>query len=356
MNLKSDTAFSRRHRRTRRNRTTGSGKDRYCVFRSDRGKYRRFELFDKTDFTSTEFEQNIRYRRALEGELARLIQKIEFIDSAKVVIAIPEKSVFISEEKNPTASVTTDAEIRSNTPEDISAETRDVNLKYKTEFETYLTGKVLTQLEKIAGRGHVEVRVSADINFDESQIEENTVDPDSSTLVSEESITEASTGSRSIPVGIPGVTSNSPEIQAGSAEVANISDYSKKQKKPIMKTSVSVSVLIDDKLITRNNEQGQPVQEFVKWSDQELAQITAIAQRAVGFNDTRGDKIDVKNISFNQKKEQNQSVLSEQQYMEREFWINIIKYIFFTMVLIALIFVVVRPMVKRLFEVRMISI
>ena len=64
-----------------------------------------FELFDKNSFGATAFEQKIKYLRALEGELANTIEAIDAVDSAKVNIAIPKESVFISKQLPPTASV-----------------------------------------------------------------------------------------------------------------------------------------------------------------------------------------------------------------------------------------------------------
>ena len=362
-----------------------------------------FEIFDNNNFSATEFEQNVRFRRALEGEMARLVQKIDVVESAKVLLAVPEQSVFISEERVPTAaiqlvlknsrgltpSVTKTISnlisssvpnmlpenvkisdqygnlYRTGAPEQLSAEIRNTNLKYKYEIEQYLQNKVFTQLQKVAGRDHVEVRVSADINFDESQVEENIVDPDSQTLISEETNVENSKGSRSIPIGVPGVTSNSPEIQAGSSEVANISDFNKKQtlsnyenSKKFLKQKISsgkierltVSILIDDKIIENVGENGQVTEELIKWTDEEKEEIANIAKVAVGFDETRGDKVEVSNLSFNIKKVQDKLLDTETQIIEKEFWTNIIKYLFFTTILLSLIFIVVRPMIRRLFH------
>lgn len=64
-----------------------------------------FELFDKSSFGATDFEQNVKYLRALEGELARTIESISAVEEAKVNIAIPKESVFVEKQVLPTASV-----------------------------------------------------------------------------------------------------------------------------------------------------------------------------------------------------------------------------------------------------------
>ena len=64
-----------------------------------------WEIFDKNNFGATEFQQKVQFKRALEGELSRLVTQINIIDQAKISIAMPEKSLFIDQEKRPTASV-----------------------------------------------------------------------------------------------------------------------------------------------------------------------------------------------------------------------------------------------------------
>ena len=64
-----------------------------------------FQLFDKQEFGATKFEQNIKYLRAIEGELSSTIQSIRAVKNAKVNIAIPKESLFVSQQSNVTASV-----------------------------------------------------------------------------------------------------------------------------------------------------------------------------------------------------------------------------------------------------------
>ena len=64
-----------------------------------------FEIFDKSNLGVSEFVQNINYQRALQGELARTIREIRQVESARVHLVIPKKSLFIDEQKEATASV-----------------------------------------------------------------------------------------------------------------------------------------------------------------------------------------------------------------------------------------------------------
>lgn len=360
-----------------------------------------FEIFDQNNIGATEFQQNVQYRRALEGELSRLISKIKSIRSAKVLLALPEKSLFIDQEKQATASVSLELDReRKMNPREVKtimnlvsgavpglnvdsvrisdqfgnlyakggeneelSEIRNSNFAYQHALEKYLERKALTQLEKIAGEGHVEVRVSSKINFDTSEVEENLVDPDGSAILSEEVATEQATGSRSIPVGVPGVTSNSPEVKAGASEVANVSDVNKKTKRTNYvnskryikkKTSagaikqLSVAVLLDNKQERVTNEEGVTKIVPKAWSPDEKEQITAIAKRSVGFDEARGDTIELTNIQFQAPLGEDERLKFEKKKSEREFWLNTMKYTAVAVILLVVIMVVIRPMVQKL--------
>src|SRR5215470_15450648 len=64
-----------------------------------------FEIFDKQTLGMTDFVQRLNYQRALQGELARSIAELDTVESARVHLAMPERSLFVSEERRPSASV-----------------------------------------------------------------------------------------------------------------------------------------------------------------------------------------------------------------------------------------------------------
>lgn len=361
------------------------------------------ELFDENNFGATEFQQRIQYKRALEGELSRLITQIKSINTARVSLAIPEKSLFIDDEQNPTASVVVDmangqrltqkgvltivnlvsGSISGMMPEDVrvadqegnllskglsgesTAEVRDKNYYYQQQVEQRLQQKLVTQLEKITGDDRVEVRVSTKMDFDSAEIEEETVDPDGSAILSEEVDTENSTGSRSIPVGVPGVTSNSPEVRAGASEVANVSNINKKTKRTNyvnsrrrMKSTksagrilrMSVAVLLDGHYEYIRDENGDAVglPVYKPRTPEEIDEIEAIAKQTVGFEDTRGDTITVKNIKFKQPLAEMEKLKQQQTETTRKFIIDLIRYVLVGVIIILLVFMVIRPMVQKL--------
>lgn len=351
----------------------------------------------------TEFQQQVKFRMALEGELSRLIGKIRDVRSSKVTLALPKKSLFIEEEQQPTASVVVelnpgtslgrdgvltiahlvanavegmekegvvvvdqsgDLLSRGITDEDMSGNFQD-HFTFRRNFENTLEQKILTQLEPVVGDGRVKPSVAADLSFDKVRTDEEVFDPDGSVIRSEQTTTEDSTGTRSIPVGIPGVASNLPETQAGASEVANVSQINKTSEVRNFETSVrrtvsepsvgqvqrlSVSVLIDGKYrpITDPDDGQILTTEWQEWSTEEMKEIERLIKAAVGFNAKRGDSLEVVNIRFNQALEQDVTRQIEQTQRNRQFFLDILRYTFLGVLLLAMILFVIRPMVQRL--------
>ncbi|MBT7893215.1 MAG: flagellar M-ring protein FliF [Deltaproteobacteria bacterium] len=361
------------------------------------------ELFDENNFGATEFQQRIQYKRALEGELTRLVSQIKSINSARISLALPEKSLFIGDEKHPTASVVLEmangqrisqkgvltilnlvsGSISGMMPEDVrvadqsgnllskgltsqsSAEVRDKNYFYQQQVEQRLQQKLVTQLEKITGKDRVEVRVALRMDFDSSEIEEEVVDPDGSAILSEEVDTENSTGSRSIPVGVPGVTSNSPEVRAGASEVANVSNINKKTKRTNFVNSrkhiksmkaagrilrMSASVLLDGHYEYVRNESGEVIGSpvYKPRTIDELEKIKQFAMQTLGFEQTRGDTIEVRNMKFKKPLVEVEKLKQQQRETTRKFVIDLIRYVLVGVIIVLLVFMVIRPMVQKL--------
>jgi flagellar M-ring protein FliF len=351
----------------------------------------------------TEFQQQVKFRMALEGEMGRLIGKINNVRSAKVTLALPKKSLFIEQEQKPTASVVlemspgaalgrnevlTITHLVANAVEGmakegvvvvdqsgkllsrgISDENATNNFQdhfvFRHSFEQSLEQKILAQLEPVVGEGRVKPSVAADLSFDKVRTNEEIYDPDASVVRSEQTTSENSTGTRSIPVGIPGVASNLPETQAGASEVANVSQINKSSQVRNFETSVkrvvsepsvgrvqriSVSVLIDGKYkpITDPGSGQILTTQWEEWSTEEMKEIERLIKGAVGFNDKRGDTLEVVNIRFNQALEQDVSRQIEQTQRNRQFFLDILRYTFLGVLLLAMILFVIRPMVQRL--------
>lgn len=359
------------------------------------------EIFDESNFGATEFQQRIQYKRALEGELSRLITQIDMIASAKVNLALPEKSLFLDEEKHPSASVVVEVannkrmsqrevttiinlvsgSIPGMIPEDVrvadqsgallskgltdpdNAEIRNKNYYYQKTVEQHLENKLLTQLEKITGPDRVEVRISVKMDFDSSEIQEELVDPDLQAILSEEVQTEDSTGSRSIPVGVPGVTSNSPEVRAGASEVANVSNVNKRTKRTnfvnskrhIKRTEsagkierMTVAVLLDGIYRYIPDESGELQSQYFARDPKEMETIERISRHTVGVDEERGDTITVQNIKFSKPLVEQEKLKEQKREATRKFIVDLIRFILVGVIIVLLIFMVIRPMVQKL--------
>lgn len=351
----------------------------------------------------TEFQQQVKFRIALEGELARLISKLKSIRSAKVALALPRKSLFLEKEKNPTAAVVinlstgatmgrtqvlTIAHLVANSVEGMSKENvvvvdqsgkllsrgigeEDIQgnfqdqFAFKRNYERILEAKILAQLEPVVGRDRVKPSVSAELTFDKVVTKEEIYDPDGTVVRSEQTTTENSTGTRSIPVGIPGVASNLPETQAGASEVANVSQIQKTNQVRNFETSVkrvvsepsvgvvtrlSVSVLIDGKYrpVTDPETGAILTTQWKEWTTEEKKEIERMVKASVGFNAKRGDTLEIINMRFSEALEADVERRIEQTTKNREFFMNILKFTFLGVLMLAMILFVIRPMVQRL--------
>jgi len=351
----------------------------------------------------TEFQQQVKFRIALEGELARLVGKLKSIRSAKVSLALPKKSLFIEQEEKPTASVVVDlapgagmgrnqvltiAHLVANSVEGlvkeavvvvdqsgrllskgISDENASGNFQdhfsFRSNFERTLEAKIIAQLEPVIGEGRVKPSVSAELTFDRVTTREEIYDPDGSVVRSEQNSSENSTGTRSIPVGIPGVASNLPESQAGASEVANVSQIQKTNEVRNFETSVkrivsepsvgrveriSASVLIDGKYRpVTDPDSGQILTtQWQEWTTEEMKEIERMIKAAVGFNLKRGDSLEVINMRFSQALEQDVTRQIETTVRNRKFFLDILRFTFLGVLLLAMILFVIRPMVQRL--------
>lgn len=171
-----------------------------------------YSLLDDMGMTSSDFQQQVTYQRALEGELARTIGAINGVEAATVKLALPEDSVFVDETPNPTASVfvrttpgtTMDstkvqsivhlvsAGIEGMEPADVAVIDADGEVLSAVggsaadglrdgqtgEYETRVAAGVQSMLDKLVGPGNAVVSVTAELNFDETVRTTETVETD----------------------------------------------------------------------------------------------------------------------------------------------------------------------------------
>ncbi len=304
-----------------------------------------FEVFDKQSFALTDFVQKVNYTRALQGELARTITSLEPVNATRVHLAIPEKRLFKNQQKNATASIVISLakggvldksqvqgiiHLVSGSVEGLSADdvaVIDSNgnvlegiakndgeqrisvdmLVFQQDIERRLEIRAQDLLDKTMGSGQAMVRVTASLDFAKTEKTEELFDAEEPVIRSEQ-LQEESNGSSSTG-GIPGVQSN---LQGNSSGASSDSSPSSKSSrttnyeisKTISKTinpvgtikSISVSVLLADRIIPAKDEESQPTSETR--GEKELQSVKIMVSSALGLDAQRGDIINVTSMPF----------------------------------------------------------
>jgi len=364
-----------------------------------------FELFDNTKLGMTEFAQNVNYQRALQGELVRTISGFDEVESCRVHIVMPEKSLFIKDEEAASASVVlklrhgkwlTQQQVQgivhlvsssvsrmspenvtvvdsngrlltgSKEPSDIATLSSD-QLDYQAQVERKLENRVLSMLEKALGANRAIVRVSCALNFKRHEMTEERFLPENQVVRSEQLYHETAKDADPIPQGIPGIQSNLPESSTAlnpKTETQNttfakqdrtvnyeIGKLTSRTQDPIGGIErISVAVVVDGTYKSSSKEDGETEWTYVPRSPDEMAKIENLVKSAVNFVSDRGDKVEVVNIPF----ETNQTAPVDDDSMI-ESWLTRLKdykpyfkYTFLGLFLILTFFFVVQPLIRWL--------
>ncbi|MFP5212802.1 MAG: flagellar basal-body MS-ring/collar protein FliF [Acidobacteriota bacterium] len=314
-----------------------------------------FEVFDQQKLGSTEFVQKINYQRALQGELARSINEMEEVLESRVHLVMPEESLFKDEQKPPSAAVvlklrpgakldqrkvqaivnliagtvrglsednvsivSTDGQVLfKKSASDSPLQMSNTQMEHKTRIEEDLRQKVQSMLEQVLGSNRVLTRVSADLDFSHVQVAEETYDPDSAVVRSQQRSIENSEGKELSGKGNPDVPINVEsklmQNQPGGTDGAKGKQFNRQRETvnyEINKVSrqivqapgtvkkLSVAVIVDGPYKTENDANGTPKTIFVARAPEEIKSLEEIVKKAVGYSEARGDQINVSNIPF----------------------------------------------------------
>ena len=353
-----------------------------------------FEIFDKQSFALTDFVQKVNYSRALQGELARTISSLGPVESARVHLALPEKRLFKEQQQPATASVIlklaprkrlSDAQVEgiihlvSSSIEgleptkvtiidqngNVLSKTGDKGLisnlspdllAYQAQVEQRLENRAQALLDKSLGAKNTMVRVSAALDFSQTEKTEETFDPEEPVIRSEQ-LSEEKTGSE-MTGGVPGVQSN---LEGNTNQTAGATPPSSRSQrttnyeisKVVSKTinpvgtilKLSVSVLVADKVVP-GKENEPPTTEAR--SAEELKTVETMVASALGIDLTRGDKIEVTSMPFLESIEGNPEdeafAAANRLYRYTPF----IRYGLLVLAGVLLYFLMVRPLIKTL--------
>ncbi|OGJ86638.1 MAG: flagellar M-ring protein FliF [Candidatus Raymondbacteria bacterium RifOxyA12_full_50_37] len=308
-----------------------------------------YEIFDKTNLGMTDFVQHLNYRRALEGEIARTIEILEEVEKARIHIVIPKETIFIEKQKEPTASVVLKLKpgvrlkeqqivgianlvaysVEGLKPKNVSildtegnslsnaygsnelAERTSNQLQLQNKVEGALSKKAQEMLEGVLGPNKANVKVSVDLDFEQTTRTEEKFDPESKVVRSEERNEESSANT---PTSTNEKRENSITNYEINKTVANIIGAVGTVKK------LSISVAVDG--IYRTKADG--VREYQTRPAEEMLKIEDLVKNAVGYDANRGDQVVVYNLQFD-----NEFIDTERAAMEkdaqREMYMEILK-------------------------------
>jgi flagellar M-ring protein FliF len=297
-----------------------------------------FEIFDKPNWVGSEFDEQVNYQRALEGELEHTVGSLSDVESARVHLVLLHDSLFRETERPAKASVVlklrhrslADGEpeaIRNLVASAVDGLTPDhvvlvdaaghLPLGPKTAEAMQLTAeqaleeKLIATLEPVTGAGNV--RASVTLDYDPAATEETqeSYDPDQTVTLSMQR-TEQSAGAQPTVAGIPGVASNAPNTQAlpvypqqstapQSAKSESGTYGASKTVRHMVESPgrvrrLTAAIVVNDRLAQLASK--DKAAQWQPRSPEELRNLTALAQAAVGFDAARGDLLQVENLAF----------------------------------------------------------
>jgi flagellar M-ring protein FliF len=302
--------------------------------------------------------EGLKLKQVQELELAKSIAEISSVQAARVHLAIPEKSVFVRDQADPTASVFINLKngrkldktqvlaitnlvsssvpnmnpnnvsiidqfgnLLSNSPDDPDQQLADSQLEYRMRLEHIYKNRITSLVAPIVGAGNVTAQVNIDIDFTRREISQEIVDPKTSAPVSEQSSLNIT--AKKDAIGIPGAIANEPpqepviqqQNQAGVATNANngeeeqfqtkssteLKNYENSKTYETVKNRSNVITRIDAALLVRDKKTLDPDTQAVVYepiSQEVLEQIENLVKSAIGIQVDRGDTLTITSQPF----------------------------------------------------------
>src|SRR5215218_2800089 len=285
-----------------------------------------YALLDEQGITTSEFQQQVTYQRALEGELSKTLESLDGVRQAVVHVALPEDEVFVTDQKEPTASVLLDlaagtelsgeqitavtnlvsSSIQGMKPDQVSvtdstgqvlsaAGTSDARTQAELDYENRLRQNAQTILDRIVGPNRSVVSVRADVDMSQSSSTSETYTDPNTTPSSESTTTETYTGAGAPVGGVLGPENTADALNnAGGGGGSNYDKTQSTTNNPVDKTTtdkidapgrlqrLTVSVAMDAGVAGALNQQ----------------QLQDLVGNAVGLDTTRGDAITLAAMPF----------------------------------------------------------
>ena len=363
-----------------------------------------YEIFDQSgELGSSSFVQNINHLRALEGELARTIRSLGNIQNARVHLVLPQRELFSRERNEPSASIVIRLAgssrlsnsqaaslqqlvaaavprlepdrvsiidhrgrmlARTTTGDDATDLANDAE-EMRLNVEQRLSKSAEDLLERTLGTGNVRVTVSAELDFDRITESSETFDPDGQVVRSTQTIEENEqdqdgegqdpvTGGNNLPDadlpqlgGGPTSTSSASRIEETvNYEISKVVRSHVRESGAIRR--LSVAVLVNGNYAADENDQ----LIYSPRSEEELLQIEELVKSAVGYNEQRGDLIEVANMQFADLTNMNQTLAESDLIfgLEKQEVMRLAELLVLGLVAALVLLLVVKPLLSRLLE------
>lgn len=304
-----------------------------------------FELFDKPNWSGSDFSEKVNYQRALEAELECTIATMSGVEAVRVHLVLPRESIFSDRERAAKAAVVlklrgtrlTDeigvsvANLVSSawddlSPQNVTVVTTDGQMpgrghghapgaESSEDLETTLAERIVRTLAPVVGSEHVKSSVTIDYDQTSGESTQELYDPNNSVVLSSQSSQETSGDLE--PGGIPGTASNTPNAGLSSTAAAQakttvtssqgirsesktyaVSHTTRHLMEPAGRVKrVAAAILVDD-AVESKTDNGKTTETRRKRTPEEMKQIEELAKAAIGFDTQRGDLFSLQNVAF----------------------------------------------------------
>ncbi|AXX90609.1 flagellar M-ring protein FliF [Arcobacter suis] len=300
-----------------------------------------WEIFEKSSLGTTNFENKVKYLRALEGELSRSLEALTGVLRANVKIAIPKDTIFTEKKSDTTASamlslkpgvfltqkqidgiknfiasavpdlkheniqlIDQDGSLLQQSADDINNQKSTTQNKYKESLEEDYSKKVVALLEPFVGVGRVVAKVTVSLDFVKKDVEEEIYNPEGS--IRSQQVIENSSKAQGMPTnsgGVAGVDNNIQEPSSGNTN-SNIASNNEG-------TNTVTNYEISKKIITQKDNNYTNIKRItaavtfdssilkdITNKDEFIASLESVVQDTIGYDKVRGDKITVRDFKF----------------------------------------------------------
>jgi flagellar M-ring protein FliF len=359
-----------------------------------------YEIFDKSDaFGTSSFVENVNQVRALEGELARTISSISLVQSARVHLVLPRREIFTRERQMPSASIVVklrSAErltsqqvaavqhlVASAVPDLTAARVSIVDTEgnllargggdggamsptsteeMRVNYENRLARKLEELLDRTVGPGKSRVDVHVDMDFDRITTNSESYDPNGQVVRSTQTVTESndsSDGAAAQPVSVTtalpnaqtaGATANSNRSRGSRNEETVNFEITKTVRNQVRETGQvvrqSVAVLVDGTYAAAQDG----TRKYEQRSPDDMKQLTTLVRSAIGYDEKRGDKLDVINLRFAPIDEPASVAPQTMMGFEKADLMHLGETLILAVVAVLVILLVIRPLVNRILD------